>query len=240
MAAGLVSPLAAASLVAAAVNDAVFAIGTRAAARTAAESLEASGLGGAAAAGGAEGAGGDAGGGGAVSRSSTAGSSSVSSIGPSGAFALCSVAFTTGIAVEACPGARNISGSMKFSPVCSGSVGLPGSAGAAAEGCFAPPDSLRGLSDSSGSSTGKTGRASRGGRDAASIGETYLSNSGRCTAPGWLTHRCGACSVRDAVHSRCARRADVRCASTPLPRASGSALACRAAQKELDLVAIGA
>ena len=175
----LAVPLAAASLVAAAVSDAVFAIGTRAAARAAAASAADSAFGAAAAA--ADGAGAAAGaaggGGGALSMASTTGSSSVSSSGASGAFVLCSLALTTGTAVEACPGARNISGSTKFSPVCSGSLGFAGSAGAAAAASgvaaasrAAAAGSLRAFPDSNGSSIGKSGSASSGGRDAASIG----------------------------------------------------------------------
>ena len=167
---------AAASLVAAALSEAVLAIGTRAASRSAAASAG-DGVGAAGAvlaAGAALGAGGGGCGGGDVSISSTTGSSSSSSAGASGSLAS-AAGLRTGIAVAVSPGARNISGSMKLSPVCSGSfgggapaAGLAGlsAAAAVADDVFGPAAALE---PSTGSSTGRSGSNSSGGRDAASI-----------------------------------------------------------------------
>jgi hypothetical protein len=168
---------AAASLVAAALNEAVLAIGTRAASRSAAASAgDGVAVAGAALAVGAVAlgaGGGGGGGGGAVSISSTTGSSSSSSAGASGAFSS-AAGLRTGMALAVSPGARNISGSMKLSPVCSGSFGggapAAGLAGvsavaAVADDVFGPAAAL----EPSTGSTGKSGSNSSGGRDAASI-----------------------------------------------------------------------
>jgi hypothetical protein len=167
------TPLATASFVAAALSEAVFAIGTRAAARAAAVSAADSGsvaLGAAlaAAAGGAATGGG--GGGGAESMSSTAGSSSTSSSSGSAVLFAGVAAFATGTAVAGWPGPRNISGSTKFRPVCSGSLGFTASAAAVEGPPEVAPVAERALVESSGASTGKSGKGSGGGRDAASIG----------------------------------------------------------------------
>src|SRR5579864_4277001 len=154
------TPLAAASFVAAALSEAVFAIGTREAARVAAASAGDSGgavLGAAlaAAAGGAAGrTGGD---GGAVSISSTTGSSSTNSSSGSAGLLTGAAAVATGTAVASRPGPRNISGSTKFRPVCSGSFGLAGSAAAVAGLPEAAPAAERDWAESSGASTGKSG-----------------------------------------------------------------------------------
>jgi hypothetical protein len=203
--------LAAAILLAAAASEAVRAIGTRAAALAPAREEPAStvaGLAGGAAGeavGGVEGgvrdalgAASAAGFGGAVRRSSTTGSSSTSSRDGGASFAALGAA-STGTAVALCPSPRNISGSTKLRPVCSGSRPAAGEsdAGEAPE----PAGGRAGaIAESSGSSTGRSGSSSSGGRDAASI-RNISKQRGHPAASRWLTDRGRGREPCDAAHS---------------------------------------
>jgi hypothetical protein len=204
--------LAAAILLAAAASEAVRAIGTRAAALALARAEPAStvaGLAGGAAGeavGGAEagvraalGAASAAGFGGAVRRSSTTGSSSTSSRDGGASLAALGAASSTGTAVALCPSPRNISGSTKLRPVCSGSRPAAGEsdAGEAPE----PAGGRAGaMAESSGSSTGRSGSSSSGGRDAASI-RNISKQRGHPAASRWLTDRGRGREPCDAAHS---------------------------------------